>query len=107
VSEGLAGAELTLVSGHSPQQLHQIVAAGGFGTVLGSVELNFTGRLRKGQPSGLNVVPSSPSLNRVDVPSAWHRVRHGSVGGATEFVALFYVLGIALDPQVTSLRRTI
>jgi hypothetical protein len=102
-SERLVGVGLILISCCSPQQLYNKVGEFVSGPVIGCIERNFTGRLRKGQPSGLTrEVLHQPRSN-----SAWHRVRHCSVGGATEFVALFYVVGMELDPQVSSLRRTI
>jgi hypothetical protein len=47
---------------------------------LGVVDHHFHGRLRNGRPTGYHVLS--------DTPVYWHRVRHETVGGVTEYHAL-------------------
>jgi hypothetical protein len=95
---------LMLVSSATPQQLICATASLPTKQFIGVVETHFSGRLRNGHPSW--TIPGG--ISQVHGHDAvWYRVRHSSVGGATEFVTLFYSSGMSLDPNMSPLRRTI
>ena len=60
---------------------------------------HYLGCLHNGQPSGQNITPH-PDI-------AWHRLRHTSFGGVTNFTALVGFINCTIDPKVSVLRRTI
>jgi hypothetical protein len=89
---------MVLVSGNSSQTLYNKVHSVLLSVVIGCLETTFPDCLREGKPSQIDSWCGAEGF--------WHCVRHSSVGGATEYVTLFYVRGLMVDPQVTLLRRT-
>jgi hypothetical protein len=92
---------VTLVSG-SLSYIKSVVlssATSSRNTAIGVIDHHFYGRLRNGRPSGLPVGHDSG-------PCRWTRIRHESVGGASNFVALFCSTEV-LDPVVSMLQRTL
>jgi hypothetical protein len=82
--------DVTLVSG----SLHYLVdkLRVQTGRVLGVLEHHFSGRVRNGRPAGIGVLPQGH----------WHRVRHPSVGGVTEYCALFCSVHCEVDPNTVN-----
>lgn len=72
---------------------------------LGVVDAHYEGRLRNGRPTGQNI-NDSQRVNALS-NSSWHRFRHLSIGGATNFVSLFSRTQVDTFPIVTSLQRGI
>jgi hypothetical protein len=87
-----------LCSGPSIQYL---ITQMGLSTIptIGLLSEHFAGRLRNGRLSG--------DLHRDSHHIVWHRVRHTTVGGSTNFTALLGCLHIELSPRLSVLRRTI
>jgi hypothetical protein len=84
---------LTLISGSLQFLQHRLTKLATDNTAaIGVLDHHFHGRLRGGRPTGCLT-----SLIQ------WHRVRHTSVGGATDYCALFGCVGLHIDPHTTTL----
>lgn len=69
------------------------------------VDSHYEGRLRNGRPTCTN--PSESQRVLALINSSWHRFRHVSVGGATNFISLFARTHVSALPKVSKLERGI
>lgn len=64
---------------------------------IGVIDSHFSSRLRHGKPTRTG----DKALQHIQ----WHRVRHVNVGGATDYIALFAIIGLSLEVVTSPLKR--
>lgn len=71
---------------------------------LGVLDIHYVGRLRNGKPTSKDSVDAAQLSN---LEATWQRLRHSTIGGASEFNALVVRANIAVPTIVSDLQRGI